>query len=250
MLGGAIPQVDEKDRQMLQARARHLLTTLEDRVKPGHTAVVVVDLQNDYVSEGGVKHRRDGTVTSGQAVLAPTGRLLASARSAGALVIYLKMTLDYPWMHYASDVDLGRRARRYGDEEMVVAGTWGHEIAPEVAPENGDVVIEKQRSSGFVGTNLDMILRSNRIESIVLAGVVTHGCVFATGLSAMMSDYYVTVAEDCVGSPRPDLHDIALKLLVNYLQFEDSVVPSGRIIDAWSGINETSLAPSATEIHR
>jgi nicotinamidase-related amidase len=218
---------------MTLATTRHLLISLEDRVQPGHTAVLVVDLQNDYVSEGGVKHRRDGSVATARAILGPVQNLLTAARAAGVLVIYIRMTLDYPGLRYSSDVEYVRRTRRYGDEPMVVAGTWGHEVAPEVAPQPGDLVVEKQRSSGFVGTNLDLILRSNRIESVIITGVVTHGCVFATALSAMMSDYYVTVPSDCVASPRPDLHDAALLLLANYVQLDDSIVPSSRIIGSW-----------------
>jgi nicotinamidase-related amidase len=215
------------------APERHLLTTLDERVHPRHSAVLIVDMQNDYVAEGGASHRRNGSVAPQRAAIEPIRVLVQAARRAGALVIYIQMTLDAD-TRLSSDVAYLRRVLRFGAEPMVVKGTWGHEVVAELAAQPGDLRVEKQRSSSFEGTNLDLILRSSRIASVIVAGVVTTGCVLTTAQAAVMKDYYVTIPSDCVASPTPALHSAGLMLLTNYLVIQDSVVPSSVIIESWS----------------
>jgi nicotinamidase-related amidase len=119
---------------------------------------------------------------------------------------------------------------------MVVKGTWGHEVVEELAPYPGDMRVEKQRSSAFIGTHLDLLLRSNHIQSVIVTGVVTQGCVMATASSALLHDYYVTVVSDCVASSKKELHDAALLLLKNTLVLEQSVIPARKITDLWAGL--------------
>jgi nicotinamidase-related amidase len=209
------------------------MTTLTDRIKPSRTAVLVVDMQNDYVAEGGASHKRHGTVAAVRSIIPTAQRLIRSARTAGTLVVYIQMTFDSE-LRLLSDVDYLRRIKRYGETPMVVKGTWGHEVASELAPLPGDMSVEKQRSSAFVGTNLDLLLRSNHIQSVIVTGVVTQGCVLATASSALMHDYYVTVASDCVASANKELHDAALLILRSSLVLEDSTVAAQRIMDVWS----------------
>ena len=212
---------------------RKLLTTLTDRIKPPRTALLVVDMQNDYVAEGGASHKRHGTVTAVRSIIPTVQRLVRTARTAGTLVVYIQMTFDSE-LRLLSDVDYLRRIKRYGETPMVVKGTWGHEVADELAPLPADMRVEKQRSSAFVGTNLDLLLRSNHIQSVIVTGVVTQGCVLATASSALVHDYYVTVASDCVASANKELHDAALLILRSSLVLEDSIVAAQKIIDIWS----------------
>jgi nicotinamidase-related amidase len=121
---------------------------------------------------------------------------------------------------------------RYGMDPgrgCTVEGTWGAEILPEVAPQPGDVVVKKWRSSAFVGTNLDMVLRCNDIKSIVVTGDVTQGCVESTARDAAFHDYYVVVLEDCVATYDRDLHEASLKVLRTRVD----VAPSGAVLDLW-----------------
>ena len=84
---------------------------------------------------------------------------------------------------------------------------------PELAPADGDVVVKKYRSSGFWGTNLDMLLRSNGIESVVITGCTTEGCVESTARDALFNDYYVVIVEDCVASDDRAQHEASLLLM-------------------------------------
>jgi nicotinamidase-related amidase len=218
---------------LMSAYPRMLLTTLKERVKPSHTALLVVDMQNDYVSERGASHKRHTTVSAVRAIIPTIQKLLHASREAGTMVTYIQMTFD-PELRLLSDVDYVRRVKRYGETPMVVKGSWGHEVIADLAPQTGDLVVEKQRSSAFVGTNLDLLLRSNHIKSVIVTGVVTQGCVMATATSALLNDYYVTVVTDCVASAQKELHDAALLLLKNTLVLEDSLVTAQQIVDIWS----------------
>jgi nicotinamidase-related amidase len=112
-----------------------------------------------------------------------------------------------------------------------VEGTEGQQIIPELAPKPGDVIVRKYRSSGFWGTNLDMLLRSNAIKSIVVTGATTEGCVESTARDGLFNDYYVIVPEDCVASDDPAQHDASLLLM----RHRFDVVPSSEILEMWSG---------------
>jgi nicotinamidase-related amidase len=92
-------------------------------------------------------------------------------------------------------------------------GTWGQEFVPELTPADGELTIKKFRSSAFVGTPLDLLLRSNGIQTIVISGCTTEGCVESTARDGMFMDYYVVVVPDCVESDTRDQHEASLTLM-------------------------------------
>jgi nicotinamidase-related amidase len=94
-----------------------------------------------------------------------------------------------------------------------VLGTAGHEFVDELRPRAGEFVVPKWRSSAFWGTNLDLLLRSNGIKTLVVTGCTTEGCVESTARDAMFNDYHVVVVEDCVASDDRAQHDASLFLM-------------------------------------
>src|ERR1700689_4869035 len=94
-----------------------------------------------------------------------------------------------------------------------VDGTSGHEIVDELKPESGEIVVRKHRSSAFWGTNLELLLRSNGIKTVVIGGCTTEGCVESTARDAMFNDLYVVIAVDCVASDDREQHDASLLLM-------------------------------------
>jgi nicotinamidase-related amidase len=105
-------------------------------------------------------------------------------------------------------------ARRDGPPlRYTVPDTPGHEFAREFAPLPGELVVRKYRSSGFWGTNLDMLLRSNGIKTVVMSGCTTEGCVESTARDAMFNDYYVVIPEDCVASDDRAQHEASMLLM-------------------------------------
>ncbi len=159
--------------------------TLQERVEldPRTTAVIVVDMQNDFVKEGG-KLR----VPTAEATIPAIARLLEKARAAGATVFY---TQD---LHYEGDPEF----EIWG--EHVRAGTWGAEIVEELAPREGEVVFPKPRYDGFYGTALEEYLRLRGIRTVVIVGTVANICVLHTAGSAALRGYRVVVPVDGISA--------------------------------------------------
>ena len=206
-----------------------LLTDLRSVVDPGHTAVLVIDVQNDFCAPGGHTEVNLGKdVTDCQAVVDPIVRLVASARSVGAVVIWVKA--DYNRTYLSPPIHARQVARGVANA-YCVAGTWGAELY-RVSPEDGDMVIQKHRHSAFIGTELEQILRDRGIQTVVFAGVQTHVCIESSLRDASARGYYVVVPGDCVGSFDRDLHDKTLRCVE--MHFGD-VVGSNDLLELWQG---------------
>lgn len=204
---------------MIEVDGKVVLTELHELVDPAHTALILVDMQRDFLDPTGV-FAQAGIDVSAYATMRPRlAALLEQARRVGTLVIHLQNTSlpdgrsDSPAqirfaMRMHDGVRDGRPPLRY-----TVPGTPGHEFVSDLAPVADELVVHKYRSSGFWGTNLDMLLRSNGIRSIVIAGCTTEGCVDSTARDALFGDYYVVIAQDCVASDDPAQHEAAMLIM-------------------------------------
>lgn len=215
---------------MIKYHGKEILTALEELVKPEHTALIVVDIQNDFCVLPLEAARSERKLACPEMV-SKTVNLIEHARQAEALVVYLQDTL-LPRRMSDSAPYFKKYMRRTGDPKKVknkaIDRTWGHEIIEEIKPQPGEAMIIKYRSDGFVGTGLDLLLRSNQIKTTVFTGMVTGGCVAATARSAA-NEYFVVVAQDCCWSPKKEDHDAAL----SRMKGRYDVVPSEEIIQIW-----------------
>ena len=177
------------------------------------TAVLVIDMQNDFGAKGGMFDRAGIDITGIGRAVAPTGRALAAARARGIPVIYLAM------QHRPDLADMGDEAAPHrikhgplgvgatvstpdgGSGRILVSGSWGTEIVPELAPAPGDIVVAKHRYSGFFETPLDSILRRLGARHLVVTGCSTSVCVESTIRDAMFRDYQCLLLEDCTAEP-------------------------------------------------
>lgn len=223
---------------MLTVEDKVIYSTLAELVDAQHTAVVVVDMQNDFCKPEGVFGQLGIDLTMYAPMIPRLERLLADARAAGVLIIYIKMTV-LPGRRSESPAQLRFNMRLHlpshpTSEPLLytVEGTPGQEIIPELAPEAGDLIVQKYRSSGFWGTNLGMLLRSNAIETVVMTGCTTEGCVESTARDALFNDYYVVLPEDCVASDDPRQHEASLFLM----RHRFDVVTSDDILAVWQGV--------------
>jgi nicotinamidase-related amidase len=211
--------------------------SLAERVEPGHAALVLIDLQHDFCSPGGAMARTGADVAPMQAVLPAARRLLAAARALGVPVIHVRAEYNSPGIPHLSDAWLDQARRRwngrYTDVPMCVPGTWGSEICPEVQPAPGEPVVVKHRFSAFAGTELDLLLRSRRIRTLVVAGVVTYVCVESTVRDAFFADYHVVVCSDGVAGWKPEWHRVSLEVMD--WGFAE-VTPSSRVLEAWEEV--------------
>jgi nicotinamidase-related amidase len=157
--------------------------------------------------------------------------LVPAAQKAGARVVY--SGASHPRHHGAeSDANMSRLLAQWKDPpEWALKGSWGADWVPELPKlTDRDFEVPKHRASAFEGTDLDMLLRANRIESVIVTGQSISGCVFYTAHDAMMAGYYVGVATDCVSDREQHWHDAALVMMPRLFNY---VGPSTPITETW-----------------
>lgn len=220
---------------MIEVDGKRVYSTLDELVDTQHTALVVVDMQRDFCAPGGAFDRLGIDLSMYPPMIPRLARLVVGARKAGVQVIYVQMTA-LPGRKIESPAQIRFNLRLHlpyhgtGDPlTYTLEGSLGQQILPELAPAPDDVIVKKYRSSGFWGTNLDMLLRSNGIETVIAAGCTTEGCVESTARDALFNDYYVVVPEDCVASDDPRQHDASLFLM----RHRFDVVTSDAILSCW-----------------
>lgn len=177
------------------------------------TAIIVVDMQNDFGSKGGMFERAGIDISMIQAAVAPTARVLAAGRKAGIKVIYLKMAFlpdlsdagvpDAPnWIkHMRLDAGETVTAPDNSESRILIRDTWNTDIVAGLTPEAGDSVIYKSRYSGFYRTELDDVLKAMNAKYLIVTGCTTSICVESTIRDAMFRDYSCILLEDCSAEP-------------------------------------------------
>lgn len=208
-----------------------MLRTLEEKISPSHAALLVIDVQNDFFADGGVFHRIGRDVSVVRAMIPPLRRTIAAARQAGATVVFIRYEHNDAT---ESEVHLEQRSRGRADQAICRQGTWGAEQY-ELLPERGDPVVVKHRYSGFIGTDLDLVLRTLGTRTIVMTGIASNGCVEATARDGFMHDYYVVFADDCTASYSAELHQATL---TNITDAYGVVATSDEICAIWTDQQE------------
>lgn len=177
------------------------------------TAVIVVDMQNDFGAEGGMFHRAGIDISMIQQAINPTAEVLSTARRIGMPIVYLKMAFR-PDLSDAGPSDstnfLRHRALQAGatvfapdgsESRILIRDTWNTDILDELAPEVDDEIVYKHRFSGFFETELDEILQRRGIRNLIFVGATTSICVESTLRDAMFRDYSCVLLSDCTGEP-------------------------------------------------
>lgn len=195
--------------------------SLGELTEPTHTALVIVDVQNDFCHPDGYYGKNGKYLDDILKVVPKVSGLVDAARDAGVLVVWIQQTL-LPDARADSPSWLRRRTRGTAAPEWTLEGTWGQDFMAPLKPRPDEPIVKKHRSSSFVGTPLDLLLRSNQIESLVICGVVTQGCVESTARDATFFDYYVTLIRDCVGTVDPKLHEASMLCQSTRYDFADS----------------------------
>ena len=204
---------------LIDIDGKQVLDKLAEIVDPAHTALVIVDMQRDFVERDGAFGRLGVDVRMYEQMRPHLAYLLQAARNAGVLVAHIQMSM-LPHRRSDSPAQIRFNLRmhesihkRQAPLEYTLVGSRGQEFVDELAPVAGELVVPKWRSSGFWGTSLDLLLRSNAIRSVIVTGCTTEGCVESTARDAMFNDYYVVIAEDCVASDDPAQHEASLLLM-------------------------------------
>lgn len=187
-----------------------------ERMNPKTTAVIVVDMQKDFVAPGAPLE-----TPMGRDIVPNLQRLLDHARRSGMLVVYTAH------VHRRDGSDMGLYGEIWppiAQRKALVDFEPGVDIYDPVKPERSEIVVKKHRYSGFLGTDLDMILRTEKIETVAVTGVTTENCCHSTARDAMYLGYRVAFISDATGTfdypdvgfgaiPAAEVHRVTLGIL-------------------------------------
>jgi ureidoacrylate peracid hydrolase len=183
-------------------------------IDTARTVVIVVDMENDFGSKGGMFDRAGIDISMIQKVINPTPKVLAAARKAGIKIIYLKMGYHEDLSDIGNEESPNRvrhlQFMHVGDtivtpngskSRILIRDSWGTDIVPDLKPQAGDIVMYKTRFSGFYKTELDSLLKQLGKRYLVFTGCTTSICVESTVRDAMFRDYSSIVLADCTAEP-------------------------------------------------
>jgi nicotinamidase-related amidase len=203
----------------MEIEGKQVFTELSELVAPAHTALLLIDMQRDFVEPDGYFGSLGIDLTMYDETRPRLAALLGEARRRGVLVVHVQNTAlpnrmsDSP-AQIRFNLRMHESARSGGPPlRYTVPGTPGHEFVGELVPLPDELVVRKYRSSAFWGTNMELLLRSNGIQTVVVGGCTTEGCVESTARDAMFCDHYVVIADDCVGSDDKEQHDASMLLM-------------------------------------
>jgi len=217
---------------------REFLTELNEIIDPAHTAVLVIDQQNDFCHPNGYYAevmKLDVSMT--RALNEPINQLTAAARAKRAMVIFTQFviakgfTSDSP-MWLSLHVNVGLKSL---DQERFysIEGTWGSELYEAMHVKPTDYVIKKYRASAFKDSMLEFLLKQRGIKTIIITGQVTEGCVESTIRASRDADYYTVLAKDAIGSTSKERHD---RVMAGWLG-RTPCPTTAEIIAAWNRVD-------------
>ena len=205
--------------------------------EPSTTALLVIDMQRDFMEPGGFGETLGNDVSRLRRVIEPTAALLTACRAEGLTVIHTreghlpdlsdcppaKLNRGEPSMRIGAPGPMGR---------ILIRGEHGHDIIDELAPAGGELVIDKPGKGAFYNTSLGDVLAARGIRSLVVTGVTTEVCVHTTVREANDRGYECLVLSDCVGSYFPEFQEAGLRMIAAQGGIFGWVAPSSSFIAA------------------
>jgi len=187
-------------------------------IDPARTALVVIDMQRDFLEPGGFGEALGNDVSMLSAAIGPCKAVLDRARGAGMLVVHTREG-HRPDMSDAprAKVERGAPSKRIGDPgpmgRILIRGEVGHDIVPALYPQPGEPVVDKPGKGAFYATDLHGILANRGIDTLIVCGVTTEVCVHTTVREANDRGFRCIVPGDCCGSYFPEFHAMALRMI-------------------------------------
>ncbi|HDH0724840.1 TPA: pyrimidine utilization protein B [Klebsiella aerogenes] len=181
-------------------------------LSPQHSALIVVDMQNAYASQGGYLDLAGFDVSATRPVIDNINLAVAAARAAGMLIIWFQNGWDEQYVeaggpgspnYHKSNALKTMRQRPELQGKLLAKGGWDYQLVDELRPRDGDIILPKPRYSGFFNTPLDSILRSRGIRHLVFTGIATNVCVESTLRDGFFLEYFGVVLEDATHQAGP-----------------------------------------------
>jgi nicotinamidase-related amidase len=210
---------------------------------PANTALVIIDMQFDFVGIGGYVDRMGYDLSAVRAPIAPIAALLARARALGMHVIHTREghrpdLSDLPANKRWRSRQIGTDGVGIGDPgpngRILVRGEPGWDIIPELAPQAGEPIIDKPGKGSFCATDLELLLNLRGIRHLVLTGVTTDVCVHTTMREANDRGFECVIVSDATGATDKGNHDAALKMVTMQGGVFGAVASSAALLEAWS----------------
>lgn len=193
---------------------------------PRH-AILVIDMLNDFIGE-----KASLRCPGGDDIIEPLQSLFKWVRERNAKGMDDIQIVHIQEAHRKKDADFRVRPIH------AIKGTWGSEIIPELAPEGDEYVVQKRRHSGFQHTDLDLYLKEESLDTVVVTGVWTNVCVRSTAADALANAYKVITLSDCCASKTPAMHEhglVDLSIFTKVMTLEDYMQAWERGEDPWLG---------------
>ncbi|MGN8648188.1 cysteine hydrolase family protein [Gracilibacillus sp. HCP3S3_G5_1] len=194
-------------------------------LKPEETALIIVDVQNDFCHEEGSLAQKGANLEMVSSMITPLKKVIEQARKAGVTVIFIQTI-------HEDSTDSKTWINRFKNKEkpdVCRKGTWGSEFY-RIKPHAEDIVVIKHRYSAFINTRLESVLRTKGIKSLLMTGISTNVCVESTARDGFMLDYQVVLLEDCCASFSKEAHEMTI---INIDEYFGDVTTSDQILNKW-----------------
>ncbi len=209
-----------------------MFRTLEQKVNPKHTALLVIDIQNDFCHDEGLLARQGRDLSLGHQMLPRLIHLLEQARKQEMEIIFTQHINSEATL---SPVAIEQRQRLFPgiSENVCQEGSWGAQFC-QIEPLPHELIVKKHRYSAFIDTNLNLLLRSKKIKTLVITGVATNACVESTARDGFMEDYYIVFLSDCTATPVIPDQETTLRNIDRYFGV---VTTSDAVINVWRTVD-------------
>jgi nicotinamidase-related amidase len=211
---------------MIEIDGRKILTTLEEKVSAQNAAVVVIDCQHEFIADGGFWDELGQDTSETKDVAARIATFLERAREHGVRIVHVRAIYD---RHHMND-PMFERLHRHGSRLYCQSDDHASRFYDGLEPRPGEPEVIKHRFDAFHDTELDMILQAWSVKTVILAGLVTHGCVDSTARHAYFNGYYVVFPPDLTGGASPEVK----RVTVESMNVMFGVTPAAdEIVAAW-----------------